>query len=286
MFHFIDINRKLVSPDIETIFPGYIPGDERIAVLSPHDDDAIIGASYIMRAAMAAGAEVFVVIFCQGNAGYSHPNQKDTIVEVRKQETYNAYKKIGINANNIYHLDYPDFSVASNIGWFVPADMCGSFERMMRLLRTKRITRVLVPNANREHSDHTAVNKIGSFDSPQAGDPILVDWALPNIVRSMLEYAVWSDLSPEDALVCGRDLQLRANSLVVVPEIEEQLIVSGIAAYQSQGKIINDMIARRKERKMKDGEYIEPYLIFDPRPKMNYSPYIAFAEKLMEASKL
>ena len=69
-FTYCDINTKTFTNDINLLFPGF--GDnEVLAVMSPHDDDAIIGAGYAMLAAQKAGAEVYVVIFCRGDAGYS-----------------------------------------------------------------------------------------------------------------------------------------------------------------------------------------------------------------------
>ena len=65
---------------IEVLFPDWKKGDERLCVYSPHDDDAIFGAGYAMRAAMDDGAEVFVIIVCSGGCGYSTPEEKDTIV--------------------------------------------------------------------------------------------------------------------------------------------------------------------------------------------------------------
>ena len=49
---------------LEVLFPDWRPGDERVCVYSPHDDDAILGAGYAMRAALDAGAEVYIVIVC------------------------------------------------------------------------------------------------------------------------------------------------------------------------------------------------------------------------------
>ena len=49
-FTYCDTNTKTVSPDIDLLFPGF-GTDEVLVVMSPHDDDAIIGAGYAMLAA-------------------------------------------------------------------------------------------------------------------------------------------------------------------------------------------------------------------------------------------
>ena len=69
-FSFYDLNAQQASKGIELLFPGWFPERERVVVFSPHDDDAVIGAGHLIQAAQAFGGEVFVVIFCQGNAGY------------------------------------------------------------------------------------------------------------------------------------------------------------------------------------------------------------------------
>ena len=72
-FSCIDTNTRAVSPGLSALFPGWDGKNERLVVYSPHDDDAILGAGYAMRAAIEDGAEVYIVIVCSGNAGYSTP---------------------------------------------------------------------------------------------------------------------------------------------------------------------------------------------------------------------
>ena len=52
-FTYCDTNTGAVSGNIDLIFPGF--GEKEVlAVMSPHDDDAIIGAGYAMLAAQQA----------------------------------------------------------------------------------------------------------------------------------------------------------------------------------------------------------------------------------------
>src|SRR5687767_2735191 len=93
---YYDLHSGKRGTDIGMLFPGWKPGDERVAVVSPHDDDAPLGAGYAMLAAQQAGAEVWVMICCNGCAGYSTPEQKDSIVETRRGETIEAFAKMGV----------------------------------------------------------------------------------------------------------------------------------------------------------------------------------------------
>lgn len=278
-FKYYNVDKKYVSSDISEIFPDF--GDnEVLAVMSPHDDDAIIGAGYAMLAAKEAGADVYVVIFCRGDAGYSTVEEKATIEEVRKRETFECYKRLGIPEDHILRLDFPDFSAFCNIGWEKADGTPGDMPRILRFFRDKKVTRVMVPNHHREHIDHTAAHIMSSFDVPQAGDAALVDNGTPHVVKSVLEYSVWADLDPVDSLVSGRPSNLRANRILSVSADAEDKISDGIYAYESQAEIIKGLVSSRKERKTGDGRFIEVYITLDCRPKINFAPYIEFVEKI------
>ena len=53
-FTYCNTDTKAVSKDISVLFPSF-GKDEVLAVMSPHDDDAILGAGYAMLAAQEAG---------------------------------------------------------------------------------------------------------------------------------------------------------------------------------------------------------------------------------------
>ena len=121
---------------------------------------------------------------------------------------------------------------------------------------------------------------MSSFDVPQAGDAALVDHGTPHAVRSVLEYSVWADLDPQDALVSGRDSALRANRILSVSADVEEKIDDGICAYVSQGEIIKGLVNSRAERKTRDNRYIEVYISLDCRPKIDLKPYISFVDEI------
>ena len=278
-FKYYKVDERSVSFDINELFPNF-SSNEVLAVMSPHDDDAIIGAGYAMLAAKESGADVYVVIFCRGDAGYSTVEEKETIEAVRERETVECYKRLGISEDHILRLNFPDFSAFCNIGWEKADGSCGDMPYILKFFRDKKVTRVMVPNHNREHIDHTAAHIMSSFDVPQAGDMALVDYGTPHAVKSVLEYSVWADLDPEDALVSGRDTALRANRIISASADVEAKIDDAICAYVSQEEIIKGLVASRSERKTEDGRFIEVYISLDCRPKINLKPYISFIENL------
>jgi LmbE family N-acetylglucosaminyl deacetylase len=271
-FTYYDLRRQTRSTDIDLLFPGWHGEEECLAVLSPHDDDALLGAGYAILAALAAGARVYVIIFCDGRAGYSTPDERTTIVARRRAETEAAYRALGLPDGNVLRFDYPDFSVSPYLGWLLPWGEEGTIGRDIRTLRELGITRLLLPNGYREHIDHEAVYRAGAFDGPQVGDPILADWGLAPAIRGFLIYPVWGDFSPEDALVAGSPANLRGNRAIAAPAEVETQVARALRAFASQGRIIEGLLAARAARRV-DGRTIEVYQAFDPRPALDYAPY-------------
>ena len=278
-YTYFDTNTKNVTNDINQIFPDF-GENEVLAVMSPHDDDAIIGAGYAMLAAKDAGADVYVVIFCRGDAGYSTVEEKATIEAVREKETFDCYERLGIPRDHILRMNFPDFSAISHVGWELATEKPGDMPVILRFLREKKVTRVMIPNHYHEHIDHLATYMMSSFDTPQAGDAALVDHGTPHAVKSTLQYSVWADLDPEDAMVNGRPSTLRANRILLVDKSVEEKIDDAIGAYVSQTEIIRGLVESRKERQTKDGKFVEVYIAFDCRPKISFKPYIDWIENL------
>ncbi len=269
---YLDLQQQLVGHDIDTLFAEWRPGDERLLVLSPHDDDALLGAGYAMRVCRDLGAEVYVCIMCDGRAGYSREEERDSIVQVRIEESRRAYAAVGVDERHLVHLGFPDFSLRNFVGLLLSGGELGAMRSVVELLRRARITRLMIPNGYREHSDHQAAYDTGRYDGVQAGDPVAVDWGAPYAIKSTLQYSVWGDFCPEDALVQGRDPAIRANRALVVQQEVEDSIAQALAEWRSQGAIIADLLLARRSRACELG-LMELYIAMDPRPALDYRPY-------------
>lgn len=272
-FVFFDLRGKKKSASIDLLFPGWREGDERVVIFSPHDDDALLGAGYLLQAVPLFGGEVHVVIFCNGSGGYSVIEHKYIITALRARETMRAYEKVGIPPERVYRLEYDDYSVWPFIGWKLTFGE-GTVTKVIPLLRRLRATRVVLPNGHREHLDHTAVFMVGAFDAPQVGDPVMADWGESAPVRSVLQYAVWSDFAFEDALCAGDDLDIRANRALRAPYEAEERIQEAMREFQTQARIVEGLLEARKERKIGENSVLEVYLTFEPRPKCEYGKYV------------
>ncbi|NLN82721.1 MAG: PIG-L family deacetylase [Clostridiales bacterium] len=281
---YVNLRTETFSENINLLFPDWEQGNERIAVFSPHDDDALIGAGYAMAAAMDEGAEVYVVVFCQGDCGYKNPDEKDSIVRIREKENLAALTSFDIPEKNIFRFEYPDFSTTQYMGYHLPNGELGSFPKIIEFIRKNKITRLLMPNDYREHTDHTAVFNMAAFEVIQAGDPIVSDIGEGQKVKNMLQYSVWSDFSPHDMLVSNGKRLLRANRAIVCPKTVEDKVRNAIREYQSQDLIIEDLFQTREERFTGTG-YIELYIDFNPRPKLDYHPYVHGINEILNSNK-
>jgi hypothetical protein len=272
-FTYFDLRRRTGSSDISILFPGWKGDGERILVLCPHDDDGVLGAGYVILAALANRAAVHVAIFCDGWAGYSRPEEAGSIVKRRRRETVASYSVLGIPEECIHRLDYPDFSLWPWLGWHVPSGREGTMALVLPRMREIKPTRLLVPNGYREHMDHEAVFRVGTYDGPQVGDAILAEYGLAEPVRSYLQYAVWGDFSPEDALVAGAPAELRANRAIVTsPEVEDRVSLA-VGRFESQRQVVASIMDRRRKNRVLGGQALELYLAFAPRPSLDYEPY-------------
>ncbi|MEX2682520.1 MAG: PIG-L deacetylase family protein [Candidatus Sigynarchaeota archaeon] len=289
-FRFFDLDARRELAGISEFFPNWrSPKEETVVILSPHDDDAILGAGYAILASLAQGARVRIVIFHRGDAGYSTESEKSTIVGTRKRETEAAYRVLGISPEYLLRLELPDFSGNAYVGHRKPTGdgdepPLGTFERLLVFLRKTRATRLLFANDFREHIDHTAVAASGFYYGPQAGDPVVVDWAEPWAISSFMEYSVWGTFDPVEsirrgAVIAGRPA-MPANLAIVASESDERRVQEALQSFASQQAIIKGILENRKERRVATGGYIELYMAVDPRPRLDYAPYKKLVEEI------
>lgn len=268
MFRYLDLSTGQESKSPELLFPAWSGPQERITVFSPHDDDALLGAGYLLLAMLTEGAALDLIIFCDGRAGYSRPQERESIIARRREETLSAYQHLGIKPSSLHRLDLPDFSLPHYLGWKLPHGAEGLFARLIPLLRRLRPTRLILPNGWREHLDHTAVYLAGLFFGPQVGDAVLADWGQAPAVQSALVYSVWNDFPPSRA----GDRGPRADRAIVAPAEVETRVQQGLHQFASQAEIISGLIQNRRGRVNQD-QALELYQTIELRPRLDYRLY-------------
>lgn len=269
---FIDFDSLRRSKRIDLLFPDWKKG-EKVAFLSPHDDDVVLGAGYLLKAVVENGGIPLVFIFCKGDAGYSAVEDKTTIVKKRKKETIKAYKKLGVREGNLFYSDIPDFSLPPYVNRNLPRGK-GLFEEQVRLFRKEQVSRVVFANGFYEHWDHTAVHNMGIYTSPQAGDPILADLGEPYAPKSYYVYSVWGDFEPEKT---ERDV-IRADKGILVDKDQENMVRKAIQAFSSQKKIYKTIVNYREKRKSASG-YLELYKTETVRSQIDFKAYFNLLAK-------
>ncbi|MGZ7065300.1 MAG: PIG-L deacetylase family protein [Candidatus Aminicenantales bacterium] len=270
---FVDFRTGEKSASIKTLFPGWKKG-ESVAFLSPHDDDAALGAGYLVQAVLESGGRPHILVFCKGDAGYSTPAGKRTIVRTRRRETLAAYATLGINAADIHFFGLPDLSLMAYVNRKVPGRE-GVLDRFLGLLRAHRAGRVVFSSPHYENWDHTAVYNLGMYAAPQAGDPILADLGQPSPVRTRLVYAIWGDFAPAGEA----NGPLRADAGILAGDDEEELVRKSLRAFASQKKVMENTVARHRDRRKGLGGRIELYQRARVREPIDYRAYFERLKK-------
>lgn len=174
--------------------------------VSPHDDDAMLGAGLFIQHARAQGIPVYILVVTDGSQGYCHLEQRNNIIETRKAETLTGYEKLGVPADYVMCLQFPDNGLTSYLGRRTVRDYDPSFltyqgftgmqNAFTLALRKIRPTQVFVPTPNDLHPDHKITYSefmISVFHAsgeiwPELGQPL-------DRVPHVHEYAVYCDFS-------------------------------------------------------------------------------------------
>jgi LmbE family N-acetylglucosaminyl deacetylase len=277
---FIDFRSLRRSSKIDLLFSGWKKG-EKVAFFSPHDDDAALGAGYLLLATVKNKGFPYIFIFCSGNAGYSTPQEKSTIVSTRKREAVAAYRELGVEKKNIFFFDIPDFSLMASVNREGQAGK-SLFDRIVRFFRAQKISRVVFPSGHYEHWDHTAAFDHGIYTSPQAGDPILADLGAPHAVRSYLVYSAWGDFEAESGR--SRYKKVCADLGILVHEKQETAVHKALGCFASQGKIMQNTVAILRERRRSEQGFLELYKEADVRKPIDFEPYFQLLKNCRKIS--
>ncbi len=208
---------------------------EKWLFVSPHDDDACIGAGLWMQAALQSGIRIYLLVITDGRMGYCQPEQKDTIIEMRRVETYDSCATLGLDQQYVRYIDYPDGDLFALQGRQARHERPGieSIQGYVGLqnaltyhLRAIGPTRVFIPAATDLHPDHRITHSelmISLFHAsgaiwPELGPPIAT-------IPQVYEMAVYCDFSQPP------NLRIRAEKHAFDRKL------AAIAAFRSQDQI-------------------------------------------------
>ena len=201
--------------------------------VSPHDDDACIGAGLWLQAALDAGITVYLVVVTDGRMGYCQPEQKKSIIETRRVETYDSCAILGLDQQYIRYIDYPDgglFTLQGRMNDRPDIEdlhgYVGLQNAMTYHLRTIKPNRVFVPTPTDLHPDHRITHSELMISLFHASGPIWPELGPPlTPIPGVYEWPVYCDFSDPPNLQVHTDQQVFDRKL------------DSIAAFRSQTQI-------------------------------------------------
>lgn len=141
-------------------------------IVAPHPDDEIIGCAGLLRSLLQNGKQVDIILMTGGGASHHGCCDIDekTLINARRQLTKDAAQIIGLSADRIHFLDYPDGCISKDNP---------ETEKLSELIKDLSPDAIFVPNKGEGWSDHIVTGEI-----------------VRNIIKdnesiSLYEYCVW-----------------------------------------------------------------------------------------------
>jgi LmbE family N-acetylglucosaminyl deacetylase len=132
--------------------------EKRIVVFAPHPDDETLGCGGTLVKRLKEGFEVWIVVLTRGQNLMSavfdihdSPNP-DQVCEIRREETRQATKILGVPPENLIFWDYDDGALE--------AQAADALEQVLGVLREKKPREVYCTNQYEGHSDHKAASSV------------------------------------------------------------------------------------------------------------------------------
>ncbi len=179
---------RRVGPSLASVSRHWKQEKECFLFVSPHDDDVVIGGALLILAALKMKVPVHVAIVTDGRMGYCTDEQKDSIVDIRREETYASLRSLGVKKRNIHFLGFPDCQLSDFRGRraarqgdpAVIEGFTGMQNAFTSLLRKVQPNQVFLPTNSDLHPDHRYVHSelmISCFHAageiwPELGKPL------------------------------------------------------------------------------------------------------------------
>lgn len=195
-------------------------------IVSPHDDDGIVGCGGLIH---ALPEKPIVVIVTDGHLGYHRIEHKGILAQIREKEALAAYAELGVPEQNLLFFRYPDMSLRNWQSWLTVEGHEGGYQKLFKVLRKYKPQTVFLPSEQDFHPDHKVSFDLGWVASFQARDTLMPDLGTPAPIKWIYVYQVWDHLeavSHQFKLVaqdakCKRDaMRAFQSQLNIVDELE------------------------------------------------------------------
>lgn len=162
-------------------------------IISPHDDDAIIGLGGVIQRM----DNPIIIILTDGSLGYTEVQYKNEIVNIRKSEAISAYSFLGVDPSNIIFLNFPDLSLSSFKNWKTLDGSPGAYQLVIEILRRFSAENIFISSNIDPHPDHSAAWDIGIVSAEFAEAPVFPDYGKKTTIKSIVGYRVWEKPTEE-----------------------------------------------------------------------------------------
>jgi LmbE family N-acetylglucosaminyl deacetylase len=230
-------DERRVGSKLATVSRHWQGDQERFLMVSPHDDDAVLGAGLLMQLAKRENVPVYVLIVTDGSMGYCSEEEKDRIAEIRRNESFQCYQGLGVPKKNIIWLGFPDCQLSNHRGRRPAAGddpvAISGFTGMQNAftyhLRKIKPTQCFLPTWNDLHPDHRIVYDEFLISLFHAAGNIWPELAEPlEKVPYVNTYAVYCDFAEPPTLRMHTPMTYLENKLKAIGAFRSQKQISSL----------------------------------------------------------
>lgn len=121
-------------------------------VFAPHPDDEALGCGGTIARKIDVGAPVSVVFMTDGRTSHQHLIPTDLIIGLRKAEGRASCQRLGLKADDVHALNYPDARLSEH--------RQAAVDDVRGILRQQRPQSVFMPYRHDVTADHVATAQI------------------------------------------------------------------------------------------------------------------------------
>ena len=230
-------NERRVGPKLASVSQHWQGKKGRFLMISPHDDDAALGAGLLIQLAKRENVPVHILIVTDGSMGYCSVDEKDSIAEIRRNESFECYQSLGIPKKNIIWLGFPDCRL-NNYRGREPVEpnvllaingFTGLQNAFTYHLRKIKPTQCFLPTCNDLHPDHRIIYEeflISLFHAagniwPELGKPL-------SRVPYVHTFAVYCDFAAPPTLRMRTPMSYLENKLKAISAFRSQRQISSL----------------------------------------------------------
>lgn len=164
---------------------------KHVLVIAPHHDDEALGCGGSIAKITQQGVKVSLGVVVDGASGVPEALDREAAMEVRKRETKNAGKALGIS--EFHFLDFEDR------GFVYSRE---ALQSIIRLIRQCCPTSIWFPHENDGDIEHKIVHQLVREASWMAASPYLPELGPPAPrIKQLLGYEVWTPMQSFQMMV-------------------------------------------------------------------------------------